>query len=136
MDTNRVLNLYKHVKPEFGYEKYLDIVQNKKLRSTFTRLRLSAHNLRIETGRYGRNRIERQERYCVYCDLRDIEDEFHFTLVCPLYIDIRSKYIATYYVRHPSMIKFMALLQSDSTRVIRNICKYLLEASNRRKELN
>lgn len=34
------------------------------LRNSLSRLRLSSHKLRIETGRYAQNRIERNQRYC------------------------------------------------------------------------
>jgi hypothetical protein len=39
-------------KANFGCEKYLSIVQNFNLRRSLTRLRLSAHQLAIEKGRY------------------------------------------------------------------------------------
>ena len=40
-----------------------------------TKLRLSAHTLAVETGRY-RN-IEKIERICINCNLNTIEDEYH-----------------------------------------------------------
>ena len=36
------------------------------------RFRISPHSLRIQTGRYEKNRIDRNERYCMYCGSRDI----------------------------------------------------------------
>ena len=47
------------------------------------RLRVSLHSLRIQTGRYGNDRLPRNERICVYCDLNDIDDELHLFLTCP-----------------------------------------------------
>jgi len=38
---------------------------------------VSSHSLRIQTGRYGNDRLPRNERICVYCDLNDIDDELH-----------------------------------------------------------
>ena len=38
---------------------------------------LSTHALRIETVRYDRNRKDRAERLCLYCDQRQLDDEFH-----------------------------------------------------------
>ena len=52
LDANSVLVAYKYIKNEFLYEEYLDIVQNKNLRRYLTKLRLSSHNLKIETGRF------------------------------------------------------------------------------------
>lgn len=81
-NNSEVLNLFDKVKLNFGYEKYLDILYPD-LRVYLTRIRLSAHSLAIQTGRYGRNRVPRAERYCIYCNTHDIEDEFHFIIKCP-----------------------------------------------------
>ena len=64
---NRVLTLYKTVTDTFEYELYLDVIKDKYLCHALTKLRVSSHKLRIETGRYGRNRIERHERLCELC---------------------------------------------------------------------
>ena len=45
------------------------------LRHILLRLRISSHSLRKQTGRYGNDRLPRNERSCVYCDLNDIDDE-------------------------------------------------------------
>ena len=55
----RILYYYKHVKTMFGYEQYL--------RSVFTKIRIPSQNLRVETCRYGRNRLERNKRKCLIC---------------------------------------------------------------------
>jgi len=31
------------------------------------------------------------------CDNNDIEDEFHFVFICPLYFDLRQKLMKNYY---------------------------------------
>ena len=43
----------------------------------------------LETGRY-RGVVE-EERVCIYCDIHDIENEFHFMFYCPLYHELRQK---------------------------------------------
>jgi len=53
-----------------------------------TKFRLSVHSLEIETGRH--SNISRENRLCTKCNLRMIENEYHFILVCPLYIEIRK----------------------------------------------
>ena len=52
--------------------------------------------LRIQTGRYSRNNIPRNERYCQLCNLNDLEDEHHFVCVCPIYNELRRNYINKY----------------------------------------
>ena len=75
---NKVLDLYKYVKTEYGYANYLDSLTSKSLRHELTKLCVSSHTLRIQTGRYGRNRIDRNERLCIYCENRQIDDEYHY----------------------------------------------------------
>ena len=55
------------------------------LRTSFTRLRLSSHRLRVETGRW--SRIERADRLC-QCG-SDIQTEQHVLIDCDLVTDIR-----------------------------------------------
>ena len=33
----------------------------------------------------GEHKIVRSERYCLKCNNHDIEDEYHFILICPLH---------------------------------------------------
>ena len=110
LSNSPVLTIYKEVKTSFGYEHYLDILP-RKLRLFFTRLRLSVHPLRIQTGRYARNRIPREERYCLVCNGTDIEDEYHFICICPRYADLRKKYLKRCYYMHPSVNTILQLLK-------------------------
>jgi len=57
-------------------------------------LRISAHSLRIHTGRVGVNRLPKHERLCLNAILQDIEDVYHFVCICPKYRTIRLKYTA------------------------------------------
>ena len=59
------------------------------LRIEFTRLRLSSHRLRIETGRW--SRTPREQRTC-NCDTGALQTEKHVLVECPLATDIRTKY--------------------------------------------
>ena len=61
-------------------------------RVSFSRFRLSAHNLRIETGRW--SRTPRQERYCECnsSETRPIQDEQHVIKECPLTHSVRLNY--------------------------------------------
>ena len=96
LQENRALVLYKHFKVDFSYEPYLNFYPTK-FRVALSKLRLSAHSLLIETGRYARSRIDRSERRCTFCDTDDLEDEYHFTLICSRYIEIRRLYLKQYY---------------------------------------
>lgn len=74
------LSCYVTFKSHFGCEKYLNIIKNFDQRRHLTRLRLSAHQLSIEKGRY--LGIPREDRVCTRCNSGEIEDEIHFLLSC------------------------------------------------------
>lgn len=76
-DESSKFLLYKKLNPSLEGEFYLKS-SNFTIRNTFTKLRISDHNLEIERGRYFK--IPRQERLCKVCN--DIEDEAHFILKC------------------------------------------------------
>ena len=82
------LSTYTDFKTNFGFEPYLKIVNNYYGRSSLTKFRISAHRLKIETGRYERK--PREERICQRCNNNQIEDEIHFLLACPNYTEARS----------------------------------------------
>ena len=75
--------LYKYSKTDFSRSKNLNIVDSMKLRITLSNQRLAFHDLCIETGRH--NNIDRSDRKCFTCNNNDIEDEYHFVLICFLY---------------------------------------------------
>ena len=93
IDRNRVLDEYKMFKVNFIYEEYLDSVPHNLC--FITRLRISAHSLRIHIGRFGVNRLPRHERLCLNCNLQDVEDVYNFVCICPKYRTIRLKYTST-----------------------------------------
>ena len=128
VNNNDILFLYRSVKINFGMESYLENIFSRNLRIALTKLRISAHNLRIQTGRYSRDRVDRNLRYCLICNTNEIEDEFHFVLKCPVYENLRKKYIKRYYRSRPSMFKFVQLLRSDVNKDIKMLCNYINEA--------
>ena len=133
--TSRSLILYRNVKVIFGYESYMDLLP-KQLYINIAKLRLSSHHLRIQTARYVQDYIDRRQRYCIFCNNNEIEDEYHFILECNMYLTIRRKYISRYYYVRPNMYKFCQLLKSTSKRTLFYLAKYIKEAFDIRNELN
>ena len=131
---NRLIT-YARFKHEFHRENYLDFKANKKYKVALTRFRLSSHDLRIERGRY--ENIARAERICKFCNMSMIENEYHFLLVCPLYAELRRKFLKAYFCHWPNMNKFDNLMMSNSKQVILNVAKFIYYALEMRKvELN
>ena len=47
---------------------------------------------------------------CIRCALNDNQDEFHFVLVCPDYIDLRNAYNHKYCSNMSSVLKLIELV--------------------------
>jgi len=77
-------NIYQH----FQIQDYLSFNLPNSLTNNLTKLRISAHQLLIEKGRYFRPKIERKNRLCTNCN--ELEDEEHFLLYCEKFKDLRS----------------------------------------------
>jgi len=127
------LETYALFKTTFEFEKYLNCIQNNNHIIALTRLRCSAHKLAIEEGRH-RN-IERKQRLCMKCNMKAIESEYHFVLVCPLYRDIRQNCFSKYYCSWPSMQKFNNLMLSNQKSIIIKLAKYVYLATLKRESL-
>ena len=50
-------------------------------------IRIRAHELEIERDRYKKPYVEPSQRICEKCSSNQTEDELHFIINCPLYID-------------------------------------------------
>jgi hypothetical protein len=104
------LRTYVQLKTLLCYESYLN---HYRLRtSELVRLRGGSSRLRIEQGRYAKEKVE--ERICKFCDEGKVEDEAHFMLECPLYKDLRElmwSYVRSYAGITPSFLETNKHLQ-------------------------
>ena len=95
------LRTYSQFKQDFQTENYLLNFNNFEKRKYFTKLRISSHDLQVdlylpvshETGRYNKPRkTPVEKRICPYCNMQNIEDEFHFVMECPNYKELRKSF--------------------------------------------
>ena len=101
-----------------GRAAYVDNIILKSDRSNIAKLRICAHNLEIEKGRYFQ--INRTERFCKICNDLEIEDESHFLWQCEKYRkerEILFKKVSLYYKKFPNFhndaMKSKLLLNSN-----------------------
>ena len=132
INNSQRLSSYSRYKHCFEIEKYLDSITEQKYKIALSRFRLSSHKLEIERGRYFN--IPREERKCTLCQINSVENEYHFLLVCPLYRELRKKYLKSYYCRWPTLNKFDQLMSSKSKNELFNLSKYIYFATKLRDE--
>ena len=94
---------------------------------------MSSHRLRVETGRWERPKLPREQRFCYICESK-IEDEFHVILECPIYNDLRRKLIRKYYWERPFMMKLVQLLNFKNRKTINGLAKFAYLAATKRHE--
>ena len=73
----------------FKFEEYLQFGSQTE-QQTYATFRISAHDLRIERGRYEGLKVE--DKICNTCNL-NIEDEFNFLMICSPLDNCRAKYV-------------------------------------------
>ena len=112
---------------DFCIQPYLNLITIRKFRTAMTKLRVSAHRLEVEIGRWSRPvSTPFDERKCRICD--KLEDEFHFLFECSLYADLRKQYISRYFIVRPSMYKLIELFKNDSKKTVRNLSIFIYKA--------
>ena len=81
--NNSKLSFYSKVNLSNKYELkfYLKTIKNQNFKKAITNLRISTHNLKVETGRH--KNIPKEERICEICN--KVEDEVHFLDECIKY---------------------------------------------------
>jgi len=135
------LRTYKLFKTSIGYEKYLTM-NNLDKRKTITQFRISAHKLKIETGRFNNKLIyvPPELRICENCSLNKIEDEFHFLLECPLYEDLRVKLFTSisgnnkYFCQYSHGQKFIWIMTTEEVNDLNQLGDFLCDAFRVRTE--
>ena len=68
------------------------------------------------------------------CTSNSIESEYHFLLVCPLYTDLRRKYLPRFCWSFININKFKCLMGNDTEQSYLKTGKFVYYAANRREE--
>jgi len=131
-NSSSKLKTYNGFKSNFEFESYLNILTIRKFRNAYVCFRISSHKLMIEQGRY--LNIDRDQRLCPFCK-NDIENEFHFLLICTTYLDLRKMYIPIKYYTPATTNKFNKIMSSREEKLIRSIAMFLYYAFERRNAL-
>ena len=131
MGRGNKLRTYRLFKKKYELEKYLLDIKDFYDRISLTKLRISAHPLRIEKGRYERlngKELSAEERICKYCNSNNVEDEYHFTMICDLYATKRIRMLQFLdFPRQPNKETFVKLMSARNTVVATQFSSYINE---------
>lgn len=128
------LRTYRQFKKSYSMEKYITVLQNRQLRSTVAKFRLSNHELMIEKGRHFQ--LKPEKRLCPFnCNM--VEDEHHFLLVCPKFTDLRNIYLNSVSVPYgvSSFQTFLNIMNLDADDKIIATAKFISNINKLRKTL-
>ena len=123
------LRTYSNLKNNFNLEPYLNLVRNRTQRMQITRLRISAHNLNIERGRY--KGLTVAQRICKYCPSSNIDDEFHFLNKCKTFLTSRNCLFKKFTALEPTFEtlteneKFKRLLNPKTAQETKIVNKFI-----------
>ena len=94
-------------------------INNRALRISITKIRLSSNLFGVERGRWGVNRVERRERLCTLCDC--VEDEFHCLVECPRFNNDRRGLLPDFIMKNKTMFNFIKMLSTTNVREQRKL---------------
>ena len=127
-------------KTRINLESYLFQNLNLKHKIAISRFRLSSHLLMIERGRHMRPKLERNERFCYFCN-NTVENEEHFLLICPLYSPQR-KTLETFcrescnrYDSLNSEQKFIFIMSNESNDILKILGKFTFDSMGLREKI-
>ena len=83
------LSFFNEVKKCSKLEDYLDFDILKKNKKLLTKFRCGDHKLLIRSGSW--QKIERNERWCRFCNSHALEDEWHVTFECSTFHSKREE---------------------------------------------
>ena len=127
MESSTRARTYRALRPNFTSQADLQCIHSFDHLKSLARFVTSSHHLRVETGRWDRPPVPYAQRECQICDI-EIEDEFHFMFVCPLYNADRTKLLPRYYRINPSMQIFINLMNETNARLINRVAKFVYKS--------
>lgn len=122
-------NSYLLLKKQWKREKYLHILNQHMAMKVF-KFRTANHRLPVETGRF--TQIDYINRTCQICQ-RDIGDEFHYLLMCPIFQKERMIYLDEKHYRHPNMITYLNIMSTDNVTVLNKLSTFVSIIMNKVK---
>ena len=120
-------SIYRQYKETHIRENYLEAITIFKFRKAFTRLRLGI----TELNGNKRFRNPLADLNCPFCN--EEENETHFLIKCPMYKNLRSKYIESKWITLNN-VTLKDLIQNEDDKITKGVAAYCHYASKLREE--
>ena len=121
-------------------EHYLLFIRDFNFSKCLSKIRLSSHSLEIEAGRHRKNKISVELRICKFCSGGEVEDEFHFIMSCPFYIEERITFLTKIVSDNEELLNgsienvFKNIMSTKNENVIFSLCIYIQKCFRKRNE--
>ena len=126
------LRTYSQFKSLLEPEKYLHLQFNHEAIRMFTCFRCSVLPLAIEEGR--RRNIAIRDRICKFCNTNSVEDEYHFLVICPMYNNLRLRFLPKDLFLEPNYQKFIRFMSSPVSDELISISNFVYRAFKLREK--
>ena len=128
LDTSERLSVYNSYKHCFQRERYVDVLWMEVYRNCLAQFRMGVSQINLHRHRFS---TITDNTTCPFCATQQ-ETEIHFVFQCPVYNQLRSKYLPDIInVRDPRK-HLIILMDSSSQEEIINVAKFLVCAFNLR----
>ena len=123
-------DMYRTIKEDHNREHYISSIEITKFRKAFARLRMGIVDIRYN------ERFLRplSSRFCIFCPSQKIDDEFHFLLECPMFTELRQKYLLRCWVSLNN-VTVADLLTNESVFVTKCCSMYTYHALKYKAEI-
>ena len=108
-------------------------MNNRALRTSLTKIRLSSHIFFIERGRWGPNVVNIDERKCNICNV--VENEYHCLIECPKFNNERRGLLTKELVSNPNFYNFVHFFTSNDLKTQRKLALLSFKIQKEYKEL-
>ena len=127
LESSERFELYSCFKTCLEREKYIESIEDIKYRSALSRFRAGVSSIGVHKHRHAKNEMNKN---CPFCKTVT-EDETHVIFVCPLYEDLRTRYLN---VCNQKTLRqqLIDLCRCNTDIVISMLCRYLFFMLQRR----
>ena len=127
IDDGGIYTIYRMIKTSFHRSPYINVLNNN-CAIAIARFITTNNNLPVNTNRY--TEVERADRLCIKCNLKDIGDEFHYVFCCPFFDTKRKELLPKSIVNKQNAISFGRLMNESDRNTLLKLKHFICYIQN------